>query len=192
MNILSLSTHPLVDWRLGKVFQSTKICWSFTGKRCCCQLPNNWSKWWPESLVPTANTWELDLPSNWSSRYCELSLCSPTRVSDSVCACTREHGSLLRSCRLQWTVRLKTWCRDVSQNNLTRWGCGTLGLLQMSSMEAFYVFVLYFLCIWKLFIIRFNCLRDHCKGFFFPLWNSSSVFGQRNFTWSFICIRMSR
>ena len=57
MKTQSLSTHPQANWTSGLVFQSTKCCWSFTGKQSCRQSQtmevnddqfsngkNNWKK----------------------------------------------------------------------------------------------------------------------------------------------------
>ncbi len=76
-------------------------------------------------------------------------------------------------CRLQWTVRLKTGITDVFLKNLEYRGYKTLGLLQTSSMEASYFFIMCFFNIWISVTIQYICLGDYCNTF--CLWNSGSL-----------------
>ncbi len=75
--------------------------------------------------------------------------------------------------------RKKHGASGVSKNNLVCGGFGTIGLIQMGSMEQFmvlsflfmYVFIYFY--IWILVTIHFSCLEDYCNAFF--LWDSSCV-----------------
>ncbi len=75
----------------------------------------------------------------------------------------RFFSSTLRRCHellfvLLWAMRLKTW-HDIFQNNLAFQIFRTLGLLQMSSMEALYAFTNYFFTIWNSSSVYWTWMR---------------------------------
>ncbi len=80
---------------------------------------------------------------------------------------------------------------NVFRNNLPCWYVGKLGLLQMSSLEKFYGFIMYFFYLWILVTVFCKCLGDDGMAFFSC--DTPAVFcGLKNFTRPSIDMREGR